>query len=168
MTPASATPLAGGFDQAAETPRRKGSGRGELWAVDTSVAVAAFASWHEAHAECFALFAEADDDLAIPEHSYAETYSVLTRLPPPHRTDPMIAGEYLRRRFPSAGLVLPLPSNELRRLLALAPDLGVRGGAVYDAMAAVAARHAEAVLWTRDRRAARVYDRLGVAYEFIA
>jgi uncharacterized protein with PIN domain len=49
-------------------------------AVDTSVVVAAFASWHEAHAAAARVVADRPD-LVAP--AALEAYAVLTRLPPP-------------------------------------------------------------------------------------
>jgi predicted nucleic acid-binding protein len=50
--------------------------------ADTSVFVAAFASWHEKHALALAAVQAVDVVIA---HCLVETYSVLTRLPTPHR-----------------------------------------------------------------------------------
>ena len=47
--------------------------------ADTSVLVAGFASWHESHAAA----REALRCARVVAHSLVETYSVLTRLPPP-------------------------------------------------------------------------------------
>ena len=52
-------------------------------AVDTSVVVAAFASWHEHHLKRRTSLL--DQDVRLIEHCSLETYSVLTRLPAPHR-----------------------------------------------------------------------------------
>lgn len=43
----------------------------------------------------------------------------------------------------------------------------VRGGAVYDALVARTARHHGLRLLTRDRRARRVYDLVGVDYSLV-
>ncbi len=50
--------------------------------VDSSVAIAGFASWHERHADAAAVI---HGKVAMPSHAIFETCSVLTRLPPPHR-----------------------------------------------------------------------------------
>ena len=52
-------------------------------AVDTSVAVAAALPWHEAHTAARAAM-PADAALLLGQVA-VETYSVLTRLPPPQR-----------------------------------------------------------------------------------
>jgi len=66
-------------------------------AVDTSVVVAAFASWHEAHAQAAAVLVERP---RLPAPVALEAYAVLTRMPPPHRAEASVVGEFLRRSFP--------------------------------------------------------------------
>jgi hypothetical protein len=56
-------------------------------AVDTSVVVAAFASWHEHHV--LARKAMASRPRLVAQAA-VESYSVLTRLPPPHRAQSSI------------------------------------------------------------------------------
>jgi predicted nucleic acid-binding protein len=131
-------------------------------AVDTSVVVAAFASWHEGHHSAEAVLARGP---AVPAHVLVEAYSVLTRLPPPHRAPPTIVAAFLAQRFRQAPLTLP--ARAWPRLVGLAAESGVTGGAVYDALIAATARHAGATLLTRDRRAIAVYEKVGVAYELV-
>ena len=61
-------------------------------AADTSVVVAAFASWHENHEPARRAL---DEGLKLIEHCALETYSVLTRLPPPHRASGDIVREFI-------------------------------------------------------------------------
>lgn len=131
-------------------------------AADTSVVVAAFASWHEGHAAALKALRR---DVRVPAHVAVETYSVLTRLPPPHRIAPAVAGEFLAERFPEDPLTLS-PRGHLR-LLRLLADAGVPGGAVYDGVVAGAALEAGAVLLTRDVRAIPTYELVGAGYEVI-
>jgi hypothetical protein len=51
-----------------------------LIAVDTSVVVAAFASWHEGHLAALECLRR---DPRLPAHVAIETFSVITRLPAP-------------------------------------------------------------------------------------
>ena len=67
-------------------------------AADTSLVIAAFASWHEQHEPARRAL---DAGLRLIEHCALETYSVLTRLPPPHRVSGDIVREFLGVRFPS-------------------------------------------------------------------
>jgi len=92
-------------------------------------------------------------------------YSVLTRLPPPHRAPSDIFTAFLAQRFPDTPLMLA-PRAWLR-LLDQAAEPGVTGGAVYDALVAATVRHSGATLLTRDRRAIAVYGKMGVAYELV-
>jgi len=131
-------------------------------AVDTSVVVAGFASWHEGHGPAAAVLTRKP---RVPAHVLVETYSVLTRLPPPHRAQSDIVTAFLTQRFRDTPLTLA-PRAWLR-LLDQAAELGVTGGGVYDALVAATARHAGATLLTRDRRAAAVYEKMGVAYELV-
>ncbi len=131
-------------------------------AVDTSVVVAGFASWHEGHRSALAALARAP---RIPAHVLVETYSVLTRLPPPHRAPGDLVATFLVERFPEAPLVLP--ARAFVRLVEEVARDGLVGGAIYDALIAATARHAGATLLTRDQRARSVYDRVHVRYEFV-
>ena len=131
-------------------------------AVDTSVVVAGFASWHEAHESAAAVLTKGP---RLPAHVALESYSVLTRLPPPHRPAADLVGEFLRARFPDP--LLTLPGGKQASLLTHAIAEGIVGGAIYDALIAATARHAGATLLTRDRRAIPVYETIGVAYELV-
>jgi hypothetical protein len=125
-------------------------------AVDTSVVVAGFASWHTMHGQAAEVLAEGP---AVPGQVLAESYSVLTRLPPPHRAPPALVGEFLAERFPQPPLVLP--ARRLREFVLGFSTLGVVGGSVYDALVAGAAAHAGLTLVTCDGRATPVYQRVG-------
>jgi predicted nucleic acid-binding protein len=132
-------------------------------ALDTSVVVAAFASWHEAHAGAVALLARAP---RLPAHVVVETYSVLTRLPPPHRAAPAIVERFLLESFPAAPLALP--GTAQRSLVSLAAQTGMPGGAIYDLLVAATAKRARAKLLTRDRRALAAYEAVGVDFELLS
>lgn len=132
-------------------------------AVDTSVIVAAFASWHEGHegaAEVLGAGAR------LPAHCALECYSVLTRLPPPHRVAAGLARGFLLSRFTEPWLTLG-PADHLALVDQLS-DKAITGGAAYDGLVALTADRHGARLFSRDRRAARVYEALGVRFELIA
>lgn len=131
-------------------------------AVDTSVAVAAFASWHERHEEARHAL---PDDARLVAHCAVETYSVLTRLPVPHRAPGALVQQFLDMQFPDTHLTLP--AREQRGLPRRFVELGLGGGAVYDALVALTAAHAGAELVTCDRRAVEVYRRCGVATRIV-
>lgn len=129
-------------------------------ALDTSAVVPMFASWHEAHATARRVLAESP---TIPAHVALETYSVLTRLPAPHRVPGPIVIEYLGRVFPAKRRLAAsakLQANLPRRCA----TLGIEGGGVYDALVGATALEHKATLVTRDRRAASVYRAFGVDF----
>lgn len=128
-------------------------------AADTSVLVAAFASWHESHQVARAAVASGVSLLA---HAALETYSVLTRLPPPHRAPPDAVQRYLRDSFGREWL--HLSGAAYRDLMGRLSHDGLRGGAVYDALIAVTAAEHQATLLTLDARAAATYALLGVSF----
>lgn len=69
-------------------------------------------------------------------HALAETYSVLTRLPGDLRLTPADAARLLGERFAAP---LLLGHETASRLPAVLGTLGIAGGAVYDALVALAA-----------------------------
>lgn len=132
------------------------------WAVDTSFAVAALDASHEAHVPCRDL-ARARRPL-LAGHAAFETFAVLTRLPGPLRPAPATVGRLLASAFPARCWLTRDEQDQLHRRL---PGLGLAGGTVYDALVAEAARVNGCTLLTRDARARRTYDLLGVAYELV-
>ncbi len=132
-------------------------------AVDTSVVVAAFASWHEGNPSAAAVLARRP---RVPAHVLIESYSVLTRLPPPHRAPAGLVATFLSERFTEAPLALP--PREHQHLIRQAAAEGISGGAIHDALIAATVLRARARLVTRDRRAAVTYERFGIEYEILA
>ena len=65
-------------------------------------------------------------------HAAIESYSVLTRLPPPHRASGDVVAESVQRRF--ARRWIGLSVEDQRDMLASLPSLGITGGATYDAL----------------------------------
>lgn len=132
------------------------------WAADTSVAVAALDAAHAAHASCMAVARERRPALA--GHAAFETFSVLTRMPGPLSVDAPTAAEALRLAFPT---VVWLTREAAEGLLHRLGPIGITGGAVYDALVGEAARANGHRLLTRDHRASRTYDLIGVSYEYV-
>jgi predicted nucleic acid-binding protein len=132
-------------------------------AADTSVVVPAALPWHESHSRARRALARDTPRLLAPVA--IETYSVLTRLPPPRRVPAKAARDYLAQRFIEPLLVLS--SEGYRDLVEAAAEKGIFGGAVYDGLVGATAREAGATLLTRDRRAAATYHLLGVDYRLI-
>jgi len=134
----------------------------EAYAVDTSVAVAALDSGHAAHAGCHEAVKRHRPGLA--GHAAFETYSVITRMPGALAVDGPTAAEVLARTFPQ---VLWMDAGQAAALLARCGPLGIVGGAVYDALVGEAARTAGCRLLTRDQRARRTYELIGVDHEVV-
>lgn len=130
--------------------------------VDTSVAVALVVADHDHHAAVAA--AVGPRRLGLAGHAAFEAFSVLTRLPPPSRREPMVIDRILRTNFPAS---LFLGASETAVLFDQLAGLGIAGGAVYDALVgAVAVAHG-IPLATRDARAVDVYRTLDVEIELI-
>ena len=132
-------------------------------AVDTSVAVPLLVRSHHDHADVVRWWN--GQELALSGHALAETYSVLTRLPGDARLAPADAARLLDARF-SPPLVLD--SSEARKLPRTLSRLGIAGGAVYDALVALAAKEHGAPLATRDSRARGTYEAVGVRVVVVA
>lgn len=126
-------------------------------ALDTSVALPLLIQTHRAHAAVVRWWD--DREIALSGHAVAETYSVLTRLPGDLRVEPADAALLLRERFAQPLLFGPEVAGRLPETLS---ELGIAGGAVYDALVALAAAEHGADLATRDARARATYEAVGV------
>lgn len=129
-------------------------------AVDSSVVIAAFASWHEHHAVARTALNEGPRLVA---HAAVESYSVLTRLPPPHRAQPSIVHTFLTERF--AEPLLTLSELGYQELLATVSATHILGGPAYDALIAFTAAEHQATLLSLDQRALRTYEAVGARVE---
>lgn len=98
-------------------------------------------------------------------HVGLETYSVLTRLAPPHRASGAIAAEFLTRNFAEAPLTLP--SQRYRTLVVELSTHGITGGGAYDALVGATAADADAELLSLDERARRTYEAMGVRFTML-
>ena len=132
-------------------------------AADTSFVVAAFASWHEHHEVARRLL---DAGVRLIEHCALETYSVLTRLPPPHRCSGRVVRDFLRLRFPEP--FLRLSAQDYKAFMLELPEHAIAGGAAYDALIAATAAGCGAELVTCDCRAAAIYESYGIRTRFLA
>ena len=130
-------------------------------AVDTSVVVAAFGAWHEAHDAARAVV---EQGAMLPAHSALETYSTLTRLPDPFRAPAPVVADFLRHWF--EGRWLFADRETLMALPARLAELRITGGSSYDALIGLTAQDSDAVLWTLDHRAGRTYRQLGIDHMF--
>jgi predicted nucleic acid-binding protein len=132
-------------------------------AVDSSVVVAAFATWHEYHAIAQRALASKPRLIA---HAAVESYSVLTRLPPPHRAQPSLVHSFIAERF--ADSFLTLSPAGYQQLLATVASSQILGGPAYDALIAFTAVEHRAAIISLDQRAAATYEIVGVTVEQLA
>jgi len=130
--------------------------------VDTSVAVALVVADHEHHRAT--VLALGDRRLGLSGHAAFETFSVLTRLPPPLRRTPGSIELILSRSFHESRF---LSERGARDLLGRLAALGIAGGAVYDALVGATALESGLRLVTRDRRAIGTYRALKVDLEIL-
>ncbi len=131
--------------------------------VDTSVAVALVVTDHDQHLPTFGELS--GKRLGLCGHAAFETYSVLTRLPPPARRTPAAVARLLTQNFPSSRF---LSVRAAAILLAELDSLGIAGGSVYDALVGAAAAEHGITLASRDRRALDTYRALNVRVELVA
>lgn len=133
-----------------------------MTALDTSVVIAAFSSWHEAHEVARRAVTP---ESVVPAHVVMETYAVLTRMPEPFRMEGVTVAEYLARQWgeriiaPDAGLYASLTAR--------AAAAGVAGGGTYDALVGLTAHTFGQELLSLDRRAERTYRSLGITYRLL-
>jgi predicted nucleic acid-binding protein len=130
--------------------------------VDTSAAVALTVADHEFHRATI----DALDGrrLGLAGHAAFETFSVLTRLPPPARRAPSVVARLMATNFPATRFLSPEASAVLIARLA---DGEISGGSVYDALVGAVAREHGLPLATNDRRALDTYRVLGVDVEIL-
>jgi predicted nucleic acid-binding protein len=131
-------------------------------AVDTSIVVPALLGWHQHHDRC----RKAAAGSVIPSHVGIEAYSVLTRLPSPHRVAPDVAGALLESWFGRRRLTAT--ARLQRELVERVSELHIAGGAVYDALVGLTASAAGETLLSRDQWAARTYEALEVPFELLS
>ena len=81
-----------------------------------------------------------DGGVRLIEHCALEAYSVLTRLPPPHRSPDAVVRYFIQARFPEP--FLRLSAQAFRAFVRGLSEHDVTGGAAYDAL--VAARQLSA------------------------
>ena len=131
--------------------------------LDTSVAIPLLVQTHRAHAAVVRWWN--GRAVSLSGHALAETYSVLTRLPGDLRLAPDDAARLLDERFGEPFLLGP---SVARRLGARLARHGIAGGAVYDALVALAAVEHDATLATRDLRARGTYETVGARIVVVA
>lgn len=113
---------------------------------DTSALIAAVSSWHEHHERTRSEIERrerSDEQMVVAGHSLAETYSVLTRLPAPHRLRADDAIALIESNWRDTPIV-HLTGSEMWSALREAQRRELIGGQMYDALIAIAALKAKA------------------------
>jgi toxin FitB len=118
--------------------------------------------WHALHQIAVAAIKEVR---WLTAHVLAESFSSITRMPPPLAGAAGPTWTALRRAFPEPPVVLSA-DGYVAALQALA-DAGIAGGRVYDAIIAATAREVGARLLTSDRRAVATYALMGADYQLV-
>lgn len=131
-------------------------------AADSSITIAALLDGHPAHDEAADALAACAATIA---HAAIETYSVLTRLPPPNRADATTTVEVLDERLPST--FATLSASDYAKAPKQLAGAGVSGGATYDGLIALTALEHDLEIITRDKRAERTYRALAVPYQLL-
>jgi hypothetical protein len=132
------------------------------FAADSSVALRALDTSAATHERVAAAVRRHRPVLA--GHAAFEAYSVLTRLPAGRRLTAHVAAAALERNF---GAPCLLSVRDTQALLGRLGNLGVVGGAVYDALVAEAARVHRRILLSLDWRAERTFRAVGVEFELL-
>jgi predicted nucleic acid-binding protein len=131
-------------------------------AADTSVVLPALLADHEAHQDAADALGACTTTIA---HVALEAYSVLTRLPPPHRADAATVATMLQARLPEA--LVTLSAKAYAAAPGLMATAGVSGGSAYNGLIALTALGHDVELVSRDTRAARTYRALGVRFRLL-
>ena len=117
-------------------------------AFDTNCLVALLCEWHECHQATRSAMDEARRahyPLIIASHALLECFSVLTRLPAPHRIAPKEVEQALLQNFSRAEVSAVDASMCWSTIHDLA-ERGLGGGRLYDAVIARSARAAGATV----------------------
>jgi len=114
---------------------------------DTSCIVAAVSSWHEHHERAINEIQsrlKKRQKMIVAGHALIEAYSVLTRLPAPHRISAQDASTLLLANFVENVETVTLNPSGYTQLLEDAAHAGIFGSRIYDAVIAASARQARA------------------------
>lgn len=126
-------------------------------APDSSVLVAGFVAGHQFHEVSMSALAEVKECGNLISHTITETFSVLSAPGRIYRAEPGAIVAYLDQFLGEEGPI-PVPPAAYREALDILTESGRPGGAVYDALIALAARDAEATLVSLDARATPTYE----------
>jgi predicted nucleic acid-binding protein len=114
---------------------------------DTSVLVAASIEPHPVHERSLVWLkrAKAEElEMLVASHTIAELYGVLTTLPVRPRITPDTALRLILENVRKIAKVVPLSVSDYEATIERLAELGISGGAVYDALIARAAEKSDA------------------------
>ena len=113
---------------------------------DTSVLVAAFVVSHPRHSICLPWLQKAQEKKIngyLSTHTFAELYSVLTRLPVKPLISPTTAQRLIDENL-SFFTAIPLTADDYQKAISLMVRLNLPGGGIFDTIIAQAALKAKA------------------------
>jgi predicted nucleic acid-binding protein len=125
--------------------------------VDTSVAVALSSQDHDFYEST--RDALAGVTLGLSGHALFETYSTLTRMPPPFRRSAHEVKAFTDERFPETRM---LSVSSAAKLYVRMVSDGIVGGSVWDGLVGACALEHGMKLASRDRQAVSTYQALGI------
>lgn len=133
--------------------------------LDTSILVAAIIEAHPAHSLALPWLQRAKEKAytgLIAAHSLVELYAILTTLPIQPRIPPDTAYHLIQHNIIDVLEVVSLSDKDYETLLEHLSDLGIVGGAVYDALILHAAftANVEQVITLNEKDFQRVYPSL--------
>jgi predicted nucleic acid-binding protein len=108
--------------------------------------VAALVQPHPLHNRAFSWLKKAkveEFDLIVSSHTIAELYAVLSTLPVSPRITPGLAWRLIHESVEPVASVISLSSSDYFATIRRMSDLGISGGAVYDALIVKTARKSE-------------------------
>lgn len=133
--------------------------------LDTSVLVAAMVEAHPSHEQGLTWFkrvTSGSDEGIVAAHTLAEIYSILTTLPVQPRISPDDARQLIQRNIIQKLEVVTLTKQDYAQLIDLLAEIGVIGGATYDALIlrAAAVAQVDLVVTLNEKDFRRVYPDL--------
>jgi predicted nucleic acid-binding protein len=133
--------------------------------LDTSVLVAAMVESHPAHARALPWLQRVQDGTEVglvAAHSLAELYAILTTLPVQPHIPPVVSRQLIQHNVLNRFEVVVLSDEDYVTVIDHLSDLGIAGGATYNALILYAATRANAdqVVTLDERDFRRVYPGL--------
>ncbi|MDQ3013232.1 MAG: PIN domain-containing protein [Acidobacteriota bacterium] len=136
--------------------------------LDTSVLVAGLLGRHADHLRASTWLLDVKSgkiEAVVSAHTLAEVYAVLTRLPKPQSSSPATAWQLIEHNILNFVQIIPLTGDEYVDLIRQLSQIGIAGGATYDAVIACAAAKAQVdhIVTFNARDFRRVYPSLAAS-----